>query len=189
VEYGVQQAVLVLAAIAVPIIGMVFSLLAARHKSKDGSGLDLNRQLMSRISSGFRKSIGYSLALAAVATWLVGMSCPGRGEMHVLSGSTSTHVEIGVTGEIERMNMFTVSSCSAGDEGRPPSWVIVKSTDVDPAPNRFTVGMVPAGWNVRKDVDRLAPGCYAADGGTLFIGHVRFEVDSAGGVHELPTDS
>jgi hypothetical protein len=36
-----KQLVLVLAAIAVAMIGMVFSLLAALHKSKDGSGLDL----------------------------------------------------------------------------------------------------------------------------------------------------
>jgi hypothetical protein len=109
--------------------------------------------------------------------------------MHVLSGSTSAHIEIGVTGEIERMKMFVVSRCSTEPEGWGPVWLLVKSQNVDPAPNRFVVGIVPAGWDVRKDVDRLPPGCYVADGGQQFIGHVRFEVDSTGGVHELRADS
>jgi hypothetical protein len=136
-----------------------------------------------------RRAIGYSVQLFVAAACLLGMSCPGQGEMHVLSGSTSTHIEIGVTGEIERIEMFTVSGCSTGDAGRPPIWLIVRSQDLTPAPNRFIVGLVPAGWEARTNVNRLPPGCYVADGGGQFIGFVRFSVDSAGGVHELRADS
>jgi hypothetical protein len=125
--------------------------------------------------------------LSAVVALVIVTACEMPSAVWIEKGSTVAHLVFGIGRTkhgkpLDYFPYFSVFSCSTPEENAKDAIWAVSSQPGSAIPTRILYGEAPPGWETDQGPVALTPGCY--DASTPGTGHVRFDVDSAGGVTE-----
>ena len=137
------------------------------------------------------RMLGVVIRCAGIGTTLVLAGCLMKSAIWVVEGSTSDHVEFGISDKRHgsraiEWGVLTIWECPRQDRAPQHTlWTLTRETRFwkDEWPVRIVYGAPPAGFKSDKGPEALVPGCYEAV--TSGTGSVRFVIDSIGSVVEL----
>lgn len=152
----------------------------------------LEKQTVSPANDCSRPLVDQAVRGATILGLLAAVACSEKTTVWVIPGSTSTHLEFGIStskGGTQPAEFVGVRiyPCRGPDVGTGAHWAIYRVGDTSPYPTRVVYGQTPEGFVTVQGPTALKADCYRVEiGGT---GRTEFLVSNEGVVTEVPFGS